>query len=425
MKRSVLFLAVLLLGGMVWAQTPGALSLEGAVERALRVNVDYQNALLAVDRSRAALSLGVNWKNVSVSATQKQTSSPANGGGVASPTTTLGLNLPLFDQLGASATVDQDQNAQISVTANPLAHSDTATQARIAYDKAVQSAAQARVNLETAVRKAYLAQAAAEAQVRVQQAKTELLETAYQDAKARYDKGTVTLAEVRTALQNWIQARSTQTSAERSLVKARADLAGRLQSDAVEVMEPDSAVVQALVNGLGPLDEGLHGTSTALRLQSLEVEAQQAKADAVWLLDPSLAVQGSASIPRNGTLSWSGSVTLTLALGDWQGPDKTLAERSAALARQTLEAQTATVRSTEAQALLAVSSAVDSVETRTLALAQAQELLVETQLLARTGEATVLEVEDATLGVTSAELDLFIAWADLYGARLDLEGARS
>lgn len=418
-----LFLAA---GGLAGAEP---LTLEAAVVQAQKSNVDYQNALLALDRAAAALPSPVNWKNVSVSATQKQTSGSGTEGQPgyqpAASTTNLGLNLPLFDQLGASASVDQDGNAQVGLTANPLSHSDSAVQSRISYEKAVLAAAQARTSLETAVRKAYLAQVAAQAQRDLQVRKTALKETAYQDAKARYERGQVTLAEVRTALQDWIGARTSLTAAERNVVKAQADLAARLQTGAVETAGLDASVLEGLVEALGPVDAAIRGTSAAVKAQALEVEAQQAKADAVWLFDPNLSVQASASLPAEGPVTWSGAVTLTLALGDWQQADKALAERSAALALQGLEVQKTAARSAEVQALLAVQSATDTVETRTLALAQARELQTETRLLARSGKATDLEVEDADVGVTSAELDLFTAWADLYGARLDLESARS
>lgn len=416
MKRLLLAFGALVIGVSLARAEP--LSLEGAVDRALQVNVEYQNALLSVDRAANALTPWVNWRAVSLSATQKQTSgsSPAN--------TTLGLNLPLFDQLGASASVDQDKNAQVSVTLNPLAHSDTGIQSQITYERAVLAASQARVSLETAVRKAYLAQGAAQAQAEVQTRKTALRETAYLDAKARYAKGTVTLAEVRTALQDWIQARTTQTSLEKGLVKARADLASRLLGE-IEVAPLDVAGLEAAVKALGPVDEGIKGTSVTVKTQTLEAQAAQAKADALWWLDPGLSVSGNASVPAQGKLSWTGSVTLTLALGDWQGAEKSLALRAADLAQQSLEAQKAVARATEAQALLSVKAALDTVETRVLALAQAQELRTETALLAKSGEATALEVEDAELGLTSAKIDLFSAWSDLYGARLDLAAARS
>lgn len=426
MKKLLLALGALVIGVSMARAEP--LSLEGAVDQALRVNVDYQSALLAVDRARNSLSSWVNWKAISVSATQKQTSgsgtSGTPGAQAAASTTTLGLNLPLFDQLGALASVDQDKNAQVSVNLNPLAHSDTSTQAQIGYDKAVLSAAQARVSLATSVRKGYLSQVALEAQVGVQTKKTALKETAYLDAKARYAKGKVTLAEVRTALQDWIQARTNQTGLERNLVKARADLATKLQGEA-EVQPLDSQALEATVKALGAVDGVVKGTSTAVKAQGLDAAAAQAKADAVWWLDPGLTVSGSASVPAQGNPTWSGAVTLTLALGDWQGADKEVADKTAELARQTLEALKATARSSESQALLAVQSATDTVETRSLALAQAKELQTETRLLAKAGEATVLEVDEADLGVASSEIDVFSAWADLYGARLDLAALRS
>lgn len=425
MKKLLLVLGVLIVGAsLVRAE---ALTADAAVDRALRVNVDYQNALLTVDRARNSLVSWVNWKGIAVSATQKQTSgsgtSGTPGAQAAASTTTLGLNLPLFDQLGASVTVDQDRNAQVSVNLNPLAHSDNSVQARISYEKAVLSASQARITLETAVRKAYWAQAAAEAQVTVQTKRTVLKETAYQDAKARYAKGNVTLAEVRTALQDWIQARTAQTALERTRLKARSDLAGKLQGE-IEVTPVDSPSLEAAVKALGEPAPGT-GLTTAVKAQVLDAEAAQAKADAVWWLDPGLTVSGSASLPAQGNLTWSGSVTLTFALGDWQGAEKAVADRSAELARQTLEAQQAAARSSETQARLTVESAADTVETRTLALAQAKELQTETRLLVKAGEATAMEAEEADLGVASAEIDLFSAWADLYGAKLDLAALTS
>jgi len=413
-------IAFLLVTGIALAGAE-PLSLEAAVEQALRVNLDYQTTQLATDRARNSLSSGLNWKSVGVTATQKQTSEAASALG----TSSLGLTLPLFDQLGASVSVDQAQNTQISLTATPLSHSDTAVQSRITYDKAVLAQNLARVTLETAVRKAYLAQLLAQSQLTVQQRKTALLETVYQDMKARYARAQITLSEVRTALQDWTQARSTQTSLERALEKARADLGTRLQSGAVELGPLELEALEALVSALGPLEPVVKGTSTAVKTQALEAEAQRAKADAVWLLDPGLAVAATATLPAQGEKTWLGSVTLTLALGDWQGSDKALADRSANLALQAVEAQRTGARSVEAQALLAVRSAADTVEARKVALTQALELQTETRLLFRAGKATDLDVEDAEVGAASARNDLFAAWADLYGARLDLEASRA
>jgi outer membrane protein TolC len=415
MKRWGFLILLAALAGFAYAQP---LTLQGAVDQALSRNVDYQSALLAVDRARNSLSDGVNWKGIAVSATRKQGSDPA------AANTSLGINLPLFDQLAASATVDDTGKTQATVTATPLAHSDTAAQARIAYDKAALTATQARLVLETAVRKAWLAQASAATQLTVQTQTAALLQTAYQDAKARYDKGTVTLAEVRAALKAWTDARGDQTTAERALVKAEADLASRLQVESVELVPLDTAALQKLVEGLGPVDAAA-GASTAVQLQALELESQVAKADALWWLDPGLSVSANAVVPPTGNATWSGSVTLSLALGSWQGSDRAVADRAVDLARRALEAQTTSVRSTQAQALLAVQSAQSTVDSRGLALGQAQDLLKETQLLVRAGKATALDEDQARLGVASAENDLFQAWADVYGARLDLEAARS
>jgi len=102
-----------------------------------------------------------------------------------------------------------------------------------------------------------------------------------------------------------------------------------------------------------------------------------------------------------------------------------LADRAFDLAVSTLEAKKVAVRSSEVQALLAVQTAEHKLESYQVALTQAQDLLQEYLLLKKEGDATELEVEDAQLGVASAENDLFAAWADLYGARLDLLAATS
>ena len=64
-------------------------------------------------------------------------------------------------------------------------------------------------------------------------------------------------------------------------------------------------------------------------------------------------------------------------------------------------------------------------DSRQLALSQAKDLLEETLLLQKAGQATEIDVEEAQLGVTAAENGVFQAWADEYGARLDLVVARS
>jgi len=417
--RTVVALAFLLLFGLggVGAEP---LTLQGAVDRALAQNVGYQSSLLAVDQARNSLIDPVNWKGIGVSATQKQSSDVK-----AASTTTLGLNLPLFDQLGASATVDQDKNTQVSVTATPLVHTDTAAQATIAYDKAILGAVQARVTLEAAVRKAYLAQVSAQAQRDVQVATTALKQTAYHDAKTRLDKGTVTLTEVRAALKDWTDAQSQQTTLEKALVQAKAALAAQLQTETADLAPLDAATVEAAVAALGAVDPVVKGTSTAVKVQSLEVDSRKAKAEAVWWLDPGLSLTGTGVLPATGTATWSGSVTLSLSLGSWQGSDRSLADRSLDLARQTLAAQSVAARSAEAQALLTIQAAASALESRKLALAQATDLLEETQLLAKAGKATELDLEEAQLGVKAAENDVFQAWADVYGARLDLVVARS
>lgn len=400
-----------------------ALSLQGAVDRALKVNVTYQTALLAVDQAAAARTDVVNWKGIAVSATQKQTSGSETADAVT--TNSVGLALPLFDQLSASASVDQEKTATLSVTATPLAHSATAEQGRIAYEKAVLAAALARNTLETAVRKAWLAQASAQAQRDVQVKQTALLETVYRDQKAMYEKNEVTLAEVRSALKDWTDARTTQTTLDRTLVKAKAALGALIQTEAAELAPLDWSAVQALVEALGPIDPTVTGASTSVKVQTLEVANQKAQAEATWWLDPTLAVNASAVVPDDGELTWTGSVTLTLALGDWQGTERSLADRAVALAEASLSAEKTAARATEAQALLAVQAAADTVESRVIALTQAQELLKETQLLSKAGEATDVELEDAGLGVESAGNDLFSAWVDAYSARLDLAAARS
>lgn len=394
------------------------LGLEAAVTRALKVNVGYQTSLLSVDQARNSLTPLVNWKEAAVSATEKRTSDDES-------TTTLGLSLPLFDQLGASASVDADRNAALSLSASPLAHSDTAAQNRITYEKAVLAASTARTTLETSVRKAWLAQRTAQDKLDVQKRQTALLETAYLDTKQMYEKKEVTLTEVRTALKDWTDGRATQTTLEKTLVKAKAALATLVQTEVADLAPLDLGTLQDAVSALGPLETAVTGTSSEVRTQALEVEAQRAKAEALWVFDPDLEVTGTAAVPASGQATWSGAVTLTLALGDWQLGDRALADRALDLALRTLEAQRVAARSTEFQAVLAVQAAVDTVDSYGLALTQARDLLRETQLLVKTGDATALDLENAELGVTTAEVDLFGAWADLYGARLDLTAARS
>lgn len=393
------------------------LTLDAAVARAVGHNVTYQTALLAVGQADAARTGVVDWKAIGVSASQKRTSSAA------SPTTTLGLSLPVVQQLDATVAVDQDQTTTVGFTASPLAHATTSTQLELAYQKALLQADQARTSLVTSTKKAWLAQALAQRQVDAQQTETALMETAYRDAKAQYDGGAVTLAEVRTALKDWTDARTTLSSLQQTLVKARAALAALLQAPAVELAPLSVADLRALVEAWGPGTAA--GPSTSVKVQSLELAVQRAKADAVWWVDPGLTVSGAAVVAPGGTTSWDATVTLSWSLGDATLADKALAERAVALAQASLAAEQTASDLAGSQAVLAVQAAAETVESRSVALEQAQALLTETQLQHDGGLATALDVEEAALGVTTAENDLFSAWIDAYGARLDLDAARS
>lgn len=391
-----------------------AVTLEAAVARALDRNVTYQTALLTVAQADAVRTGLVDWKDITVSATQKTASS--DGG---KTTASVGLSLPVFDQLGATVSVDQDQSTSVAVTATPLAHSTASTQLDLTYRKALLAAEEARITLVTGTKKAWLAQAVAQAQADAQARETALKQTAYLDAKAQFDHGTVTLAEVRTALKAWTDARTTQSTLEQTLTKAQAALAALLQSEVVTLAPVTVAEVKAWVEGLGPLVPSAPELSNAVRAQGLEVANQQAKADALWWVDPQLSVTGTAVVPAGGATTWSGAVTLSLALGDVAVGDRLLADRAVALAQAALEAQKTSVRSAQAQSVLALQAASAAVESRTLALTQAQELEKETEIQARAGLATALDLDEAQLGVTTAENDLLAAWVDAFGARLD------
>jgi outer membrane protein TolC len=404
-----------------WAGALGAgglgaepLTLDAAVTRALEANVTYQTALLAAAQADAARTGVVNWKGVAVSATQKKSSSDSS----TVTTSSVGLALPLFDQLGATVAVDQDQATTVAVTAAPLSHSTSSTQLELAYRKALLAAEQARIVLVAGTKKAWLAQAVAQAQADAQVRETALKQTAYLDAKAQWEHGAVTLAEVRTALKDWADARTTQSTLAQTLTKAKAALAALVQSDAVTLAPVTVDDVKALVEASPPVVPAPEAAN-AVRTQSLEVANQQAKADALWWVDPQVSVTGTAVVPASGTTSWSGAVTVSLALGDVAVGDRLLADRAVALAQAALEAQRTAVRSSQAQTQLAIQAAAETVESRTVALTQAQELWKETEIQTRAGSSTALDLEEAQLGVTTAENDLLAAWVDAYGARLD------
>lgn len=420
MKKILLLVAGLVAGTtLTWGE---GLSLDAAVTRALKVNTTYQTALLAVDQAAAAKVDWVNWKGVGVSATEKQagTGTDVTTG---TTTTTLGVTLPLFDQLSASATVDQDKTIGASVTVTPLAHSATAAVNDLAWQKALVAATQAKATVTTSVQKAWLAQASAEASLAAQKKKTSVLETAYSDSKAQLDQGVVTLTEVRTALKEWTDARTVQTTLEKTLIQAKSTLANLLQSTSVTLEPLTTADLQALVTTADQATAAT-GTPATVKLQSLEVQTQQAKADATWWLDPNLSITGTGSQTAAGKTTWNGAVTLTLTLGSWQGTERSLADRQVDLARQTLTAAQASAQASVAQAQLAVQAANETVESRQVALNQAQDLLKETQLLAKAGKATQIDLEQAQISAEAAENDLFAAWADAYGARLDLQAAQ-
>jgi hypothetical protein len=397
-------------------------------------SLDYAKALLAASRAESNVPGLLKAKSSTLTGSYSYSGAKtAAGVPTASTASTDGvsasLSVPLVDQASLSASVSSDLSSKVSASIKPLAHSDTRTQAQIAYEKAVAAADEAGSGAGSDAVKAALKWMSLKRQLATQESAVSYREEAYKAAKAarELDPDNYSLDDVSTALKELSSARTALLklqSSERSAATDLRALIGSAASDGDPVqalgMDDLSAALDALKASLPGIESSGAVEGYAVKSASLDLRSAASTATSTWLFDPDLSVSAGYSFPNKGDPVPSLSVSLTLSLDDLQGDAVARAKDELALAVKTLAKAKSVQEDSYAAAVGAVQSASIAVEAQKVSRDQAAEVRDEAAFLLGKGSYSVLENESAVLSFAQAEDSLYQSLADEYSAWLDL-----
>jgi outer membrane protein TolC len=417
--RAALALLILALAAGAYPEAKKLATLDEVAAAGLANSLDYAKARNAVAAAAAAVPALVKAKS-SVLATTYSYDNPK--------TSSIAATLPILDQIGLSASVAQDLSSTLSASLNPLSHSDTRTQAQIAYQKALAAMDDKGRTAGSEAVKAALTWMSRSRQVATQEKLTALKEEAYMATKAAnaLDPTTTTLDDLVTALKDWSDARTALVKAQAADRSAETALYAALGSSKGEV-EVETLDSGALTAALSSLEASLAGAASsgpaesyAAKAASLEVSSGRAKLASIWAFEPELAISAGIAMSRTMAVSPNASVKLSLSLDDLKGEAKAEARADLDIAVKTLALQKSTDSSGYDQALAAAQAAKLNGEGRKMARDQAAELAEVADFSYKSGSYSAIENETAALALAAAEDDYYQALADEYSAWLDL-----
>ena len=328
------------------------------------------------------------------------------------------FDVPFLDQLSFNGVYNDDNTIQGGVIFSPLTHSDERDQQKITYRKALALVGETAIQAENSALSAVLNWVSATRTLELQESLVAVKESLYRDEKIRYQAGEAFLDDVRAALIDWTDARTTLGNYQAELRQAESELTtalglseGAIDLPSVEI--PDLERELSLLKlSLFPENTDPSGSYTVLAAQ-LEVQSRQAELDNTWLFSPDLSL--GASITYNeGETGWDASLTFSFSPEDWQSSERKSLESELELqkqeARQVLWQNELSLK----QALSALDTTARSTELARLEMDQSRELYDEARFLFDLGEYSRAELEDAALSYETSRLGLFRALADEY-----------
>ena len=249
-----------------------------------------------------------------------------------------GVEVPLVDQLSVNSTVYDDTSASVGLTFTPLSHSDDRAQNDIIWQKAAALAVEMAVTVENSALSAALGWMSGTAQLAVQEESVLVSETIYRDEKIRYEAGESTLDDVRDALVDWTEARTTLTGLQTQLRAKESDLmtALNVNLETVELTllssEDLAAELQTLKSSIVPEDAD-PVLSHAVFSSYLDMRSVEEKLDDTRLFDPALNLSSDLYFGDDDK-NWAASVTLSFSLEDWQSEEKQELQTDLEISRQ-------------------------------------------------------------------------------------------
>jgi outer membrane protein TolC len=387
-------------------------SLEDIRSYALENSLDYKKA------QWEAVKAGHNLEGLF---TMDETSFSASSGyddSLEKWSASAGVEVPLVDQLSVNSTVYEDNSGSVGLTFTPLSHSDDRVQNDISWQKAAALADEMAVTVENSALSAALGWMNITAQLAVQEESVLVSETIYRDEKIRYEAGESTLDDVRDALVDWTEARTTLTGLQTQLRAKESDLitALNVNPETVELSllssEDLAAELEALKSSISPEDAD-PVLSHAVFSSYLDMRSVEEELDDTRLFDPELNLSSDLYFGDDNK-SWEASVTLSFSLQDWQSEERQELQTDLEISRQAASLAEQESRLLLQQARIALENTAQNREVAELEKEQVSDLYEEAQFLFELGEYSQAERDDAALSLESAEISLFSALADEY-----------
>ena len=419
MKRFLIYLwAFLPVFSPTFASADELTSLEDVCAYARQNSLEYQSALW--DVAKASNDIDGIW--------EMEESSFGFDSSVESdddPSASAELEVPILDQISLNASVDSDASREYGLTLSPLVHSDDRTQQNLSWQKAAASAEQTGISAENSAISAVLEWLSVKRSVEVQAELTVVQETIYRDEKVRYEAGESTLDDVRTALIDWTDAGKSLSGLQNDQRSTELALIAALNAEPGSLSLPDlnsGDLESALVNLQKTIDckSADPSQSYDVLVSQVDVRSLEEEWEDTWFFDPDLSLTGSVETDSDGDSTWSGTLSLSFSLQDFQKDDKAELARDLDLSR--LEAAQVLTEQRQAlqQDLISLENTRQSSELARLELEEARELYEEAEFLLAQGEYSEAERDEASLDLESAEVSLFSALADEYAAWREL-----
>ena len=410
---TLLMTAAVLFASGVYAETINSIS--QVEETALLNNLDYRRAVLEVKKAEDGLEdiLKINNSSLSLSSTY---------GSENNFQWRTAADLPLFEQISISASLDQDMKGTVGFNFNLLSHSVKVKTSRLDYEQKRAAAKETAETIAKASIKSYLDWSAAKTDLDILGRTAALKEDAYNDEKIRYEKGESVLDDVRSAFTAWSESRAAVITAKNSLLDLEKTLYLNLgidpQNSTILSVEMDSlyTCISGLETELKSAEYSVTGRYAVINAQ-IEAEKSETVYKNTWLFDPQLLIGGALSISPN-TMYPETSITASVSFGYDSWNKEKQEERKAAL--EINRREKTQIRNSEQlslqQAMVSAENSDINCSIAETEMEQAKELLEEARFQYTQGEYSSLELEETVIQYSQSQNNLFKALAARYMA---------
>ena len=326
------------------------------------------------------------------------------------------------DRDSGAPTVDWDPRATLSLTASPFASMpdgfrewETHQKALVRVSYTEQLAVFDAQLSALAVLRSQMNLAVADENFALEERKQEISKKQYELGDISYSELQDSGADLNTARKQYFDAQKALLSAQKALYTILGPELGLIEVVPLE-LEDMLSLVDALQVRLQAADAA-DPVSQNLKYLEIELAALNRQLEETPLLQPSLTLSANSNIPFT---SVAGSISITLSPN--QVKDEERRDIREAIEDKQLDISTELLGLELELQMLQRSIAVarEAYEVSVNDLERAETIYEETKFFHERGERTDIELEEASLSVTSAEIRLFGSTADLYSSLGDL-----